>query len=126
MQRIFFVGVHNKPNLLPLDSSTVSGKRVDAIIKQVDGYCFKTNLCDVNYWPKDFAEIMAFNIQWCKKYQPTGEDIVVLLGKWVQKHFVLTNAKIIKIPHPASCYGKKAVDNYVQSSIKTIAECQPN
>jgi hypothetical protein len=50
--KVIFVGVHNKPHLKPLDSSTRSGKTIDGIIEQLPGIkCVKTNLFDVDYMP---------------------------------------------------------------------------
>ena len=50
---VIFVGVHNKKGMKPLDSSTLSGKRVDMIIAKIGniiGYnqmnFEKTNLFD--------------------------------------------------------------------------------
>lgn len=117
---VFFVGMHNKPGMKPLDSKTMSGKMIDAVIKELSFKCVKTNLCEVEYLPKDKKEIWAGNLAWNSKYQPTDESIIVLLGQWVQKNFLLTNTKIIKLPHPASCMGNVNKENYIKNAITKI------
>lgn len=116
----FFVGMHNKPGMKPLDSKTMSGKMIDAIINELPIFCTKTNLCEVDYFPKDKREIWAGNLIWSEKYQPTNDSIIVLLGGWVHKHFLLTNAKIIKLPHPASCFGNVNKEKYVKNAVEKI------
>ena len=120
MNRIFFVGMHNKPNMKPLDSKTMSGKIIDAIISELPLECIKTNLCEMDYMPIDQREIWAGNLAWNEKYQYMSDDIIVLLGGWVHKHFLIKNAKIVKLPHPASCLGTTNKGNYVQNAIAKI------
>lgn len=117
---VLFVGMHNKVGMKPLDSKTMSGKMIDAVIKELGFACVKTNLCEVEYFPKDKKEIWAGNLTWNSKYEPTDLSIIVLLGQWVQKNFLLTTAKIIKLPHPASCMGNVNKEKYVQTAIDRI------
>ena len=117
---VLFVGMHNKPGMKPLDSKTMSGKMIDKVIREVSFKCVKTNLCEVEYCPIDKREIWASNLTWNIKYEPTSESIIVLLGQWVQKNFLLTNAKIIKLPHPASCMGHVNKENYVRIAVERI------
>jgi hypothetical protein len=119
---VLFVGMHNKPGMKPLDSKTMSGKMIDAVIKELPFKCSKTNLCEVEYFPKDKKEIWSGNLEWNNKYQPTDESIIVLLGQWVQKNFLLTNAKIVKLPHPASCMGSVNKENYIRNAITRIKD----
>lgn len=119
-QHVLFVGMHNKPGMKPLDSKTMSGKMIDAVIKELPFKCTKTNLCEVEYFPKDKKEIWAGNLTWNSKYEPTTETIIVLLGQWVQKNFLLTNARIVKLPHPASCMGNVNKEKYVRTAIDRI------
>lgn len=118
--KVIFVGMFNKPNKKPLDSSTMTGKIIDSIIEKIPVICIKTNLCDIDYFPKDRNLIWASNLDWIEKQQPTSETIIVLLGKWVQKNFTLEKAKFIKIPHPASVFGTNNRDEYVKNSIESI------
>jgi len=119
-QHVLFVGMHNKPGMKPLDSKTMSGKMIDAVIKELPFKCIKTNLCEVEYFPKDKKEIWAGNLTWNSKYEPTTETIIVLLGQWVQKNFLLTNARIVKLPHPASYMGNVNKEKYVRTAIDRI------
>lgn len=116
----FFVGMHNKTGMMPLDSKTMSGKMIDAIIKELPIYCIKTNLCEVDYFPKDNNEILIGNLKWNEKYQPTTDSTIILLGGWVHKHFLFTNAKIIKLPHPASQFGNVNKEKYIINAVDKI------
>jgi hypothetical protein len=118
--QILFVGMHNKPGMKPLDSRTMSGKMIDKIIKEIPFKCVKTNLCEVEYLPKDKNEIWAFNLSWNSKYEPSSETIIVLLGRWTQENFLLTNAKIVKLPHPASCMGYVNKEDYIKKAVERI------
>lgn len=117
---VLFVGMHNKPGMKPLDSKTMSGKMIDAVIKELGFFCVKTNLCEVEYFQKDKKEILAGNLTWSSKYEPTQDSVIILLGQWVQNNFLLTNANIIKLPHPASCMGNVNKDNYIRIAIDRI------
>ena len=121
-QHVLFVGMHNKPGMKPLDSKTMSGKMIDAIIKDLTFKCTKTNLCEIEYFPKDKREIWVGNLTWNSKYEPTPDTIIVLLGQWVQKNFLLIRAKIVKLPHPASCMGTVNKEKYVKNAIERILE----
>jgi len=120
MSRVIFVGMHNKPGMKPLDSKTMSGKMIDAVIKELPFQCTKSNLCEIEYFPKDKKEILVGNITWNQKYEPTPDTIIVLLGQWVQKNFLLTEAQIVKLPHPASCMGSVNKDAYLKTAIERI------
>lgn len=119
-QHVLFVGMHNKVGMKPLDSKTKSGKIIDAIIKELPFKCIKTNLCEVEYLPKDWLEINQHGIDWGEKYKPKEDDIVVLLGRWVQDNFFWNNCKIVKLPHPASCMGNVNKEIYVKNAIAKI------
>ena len=118
--RVFFVGMHNKPGKLPLDSSTMTGKVIDRIISEISVECIKTNLCDIDYFPKDKVLINECNIEWYYKHNPNSKDIVILLGRWVQQNFRLTIAKTLKFTHPAGIYGTKNKEQYILNSIELI------
>jgi len=118
--RIFFVGMHNKPGMKPLDSKTMSGKMIDAVIDGLPLMCIKTNLFEGEYLPKDFAIINQAGIDWYDKYEPNENDTIVLLGKWVQENFWHDSFKIIKLPHPASCIGNVNKAEYIKKAIEKI------
>jgi len=118
--KVIFVGMHNKPNKQPLDSSTMTGNVIDRIIEKIPATCIKTNLCDIDYFPKDKRLIWACNLEWNERQQPTSDTIIVLLGGWVQKNFLLTEAKIIKLTHPAGIFGPKNKEKYIIESIEKI------
>lgn len=66
--KIVFVGIHNKPGLKPLDSSTVTGKIVDEIISHFPDVEFeKQNIFPVDYLPLEAEErakyLDAFKIE---------------------------------------------------------------
>jgi hypothetical protein len=117
--RIFFVGMHNKPGMKPLDSKTMTGKVVDQIIKGLKRECIKTNLCETDYLPgKD--EIYQYQLNWMEKYRPTRFDTIVLLGTWVKKNFIFRDLNTVFIGHPAGIYGPKNKDEYITMSIVKI------
>ncbi len=117
---VFFVGMHNKPGMKPLDSRTTSGEMIDAIIEELPFKCTKTNLFEGEYLPKDFLEINNAGIEWHQKYKPLESDIVVLLGRWVRDNFWHDRFNIVKLPHPASCMGNVNKENYVKNAIHRI------
>jgi hypothetical protein len=100
--KVIFVGIHNKQGLQPLDSSTPSGKRIDAIIESFTGYnCIKANLFDLHYFPlgidpKAKAEEFSKRMAICK------DDIVVCLGKTVCDYLAKRlKCTVLKCPHPS-------------------------
>lgn len=121
-QHVLFVGMHNKPGMKPLDSKTMSGKIIDAVIKELPFKCTKTNLFEGEYLPKDFLIINQAGIDWHEKYETHESDVVVLLGRWVQENFWHDRFKIVKLPHPASCMGNVNKENYVKTAIDRITK----
>lgn len=120
--KVFFVGMHNKAGMKPLDSKTMSGKMIDLIIKELTTVeAVKTNLCECEYQPNDIDEIISWGITWHDKYAPMDTDIIVLLGAWVHKHFTKSgNSPIVKLPHPASCMGNVKKQEYIKNSLDKI------
>lgn len=116
---VLFVGMHNKPNMEPLDSNTWSGKIIDKIVAGLKNECIKTNLCDVDYLPIDKKEIEQHNYKWYFKYHNTN-SIVVLFGNWVAKHFYRDDKNVIVLNHPSSFICRKNVDQYVKNAIAKI------
>jgi hypothetical protein len=129
--KVIFVGMHNKPGKLPLDSTTKSGKIIDSIIEKIEATCIKTNLCDIDYFPKDKKTIYACSLEWVSKQKPSDDTIIVLLGGWVQKNLKfggyiqedlsLKKPNFIKIAHPASIFfGKESKDKYINNAVEII------
>lgn len=120
--KIYFVGIHNKKGMIPLCSSTKSGKLINRIIAQVSIPVVKTNLCDLDYLPIDENEIIQQKFIWLEKYDPNKEDVIILLGNFVHKNFpdscICEN--IIKIKHPASQRSKIQMDEYVEKALVEI------
>ena len=122
MGKVIFVGMHNKPGMKPLDSKTMTGKVIDTISKNIDCDCIKTNLCNIDFFPKDIPLINKCAIEWHKLNEPSQYDLIVLLGGWVQKHFWYDNLRVIKIKHPAGVFGPKKKAEYIQKVILEISE----
>ena len=124
MSRIIFVGLHNKPNMKPLDSKTKSGKLIDRIIEKCrrNGMnVLKTNLFDVDYLPtKDEMPIMSF--EWMERVELFKGDIIVLLGAMVHKYFppIPMDYNPIEVAHPASKRSHKDMDDYVEKIFNLI------
>lgn len=122
--KIFFVGVHNKPRMMPLDSKTISGKMIDQIIQKISAECIKTNLFEDEYLPKRKEIIWATNFVWNDKYKPTPDSIIILLGKWVSENFLFKTSNTIQLPHPASCMGYREKKSYLEIAVEKITTVQ--
>lgn len=119
--KVIFVGMHNKTGMQPLDSRTMSGKKIDAIISLLLPPCIKSNLCECEYLPDNIREIAGWNNAWLEKYKPDDSDIVVLLGRWVHDNFKCKgDFTIVKLPHPASIMGNVNKEKYIQNAINKI------
>lgn len=125
--KIIFVGLHNKPDKIPLCSSTKSGKLIDRIIKE--GYFTnvqKTNLFDVDYYPTKPEEQRTLSEDWIERIDPAESDIIVLLGASVHRSFIqCVGMKTIKVAHPASKRSHKEMNEYVDWVINRIQNVQP-
>jgi hypothetical protein len=119
MNRVIFVGIHNKPEMKPLDSRTRSGKTIDQIISKLNADCVKTNLYEVDYYPA-VKEMSSLQWQWFKKYTPSSCDVVVLLGRSVQQDFFNCLAKKVKVPHPSLQFAKLSREQYIEKVVKEI------
>lgn len=118
--KIYFVGVHNKAGLMPLDPISKSGKIISVIIRELGGVeCVRTNLYDMDEMPRDED---ADSLDWHMRYNTNLSDVFVLLGAIVHEKFVnVYFNKIVKLPHPASTfYSGKKNDEYVSIAIEKI------
>ena len=120
--RVIFVGIHNKPHLTALCSSTRSGKLIDRIIKELpqDVEAVKTNLFDVDYMPMDHGERLELINEWYWMNLPVCDDVVVLLGSHVHRAFTHKVNNLIKIAHPSSKWSNKDKDDYVVQALDKI------
>lgn len=127
--RIIFVGIHNKPNMQPLDSRTKSGKLIDKAIeklKTVNGIgnteFVKCNLFDALSVPDDIFERGEMKIAFFDRIKLAKGDILILLGRNVAAEFpyyiklfsIPVKNPVFKVNHPASVFGKDAEDKYVK------------
>lgn len=110
--------MHNKPDKVALCSSTKSGKLVDRIAA---GFThMKTNLYNVEYYPKSEDEKRFLANEWTINVDPAESDVIVLLGAEVHKNFIHKSKRIIKIAHPASQWSHEAMNDYVQRAREKI------
>ena len=118
-RKVYFVGVHNKPGLKPLDSSTKSGKLIDRVIEQLPEFeCVKMNYYDCDYLP---------NRQLDQDYHHQNQNIlldkfddniiVVALGKMVQELLFPIG---IPVYHPAIIWSKEAQISYIKDLVYEI------
>lgn len=112
--KVFFTGIHNKPGRTPLSSLTKSGKVVDQIIKLLeDVECVKTNLFDTLFMP-NWTEREFLAKKWHDFYQPEPNDVVVLFGCHVQRHFVKkAGPRYVSVGHPSQVMSKSDTENYI-------------
>ncbi len=127
MEKIIFVGMHNKPMKKPLCSSTKSGKLVDKIAFGFNH--LKTNLYNVDYYPKTEDEKYTLACDWIRRIDVFPNDIIILLGAEVHENFVFEHpGKIIKIPHPSSQRSHEQMSEYVlnaRNKIETLLNHPP-
>lgn len=121
IMEIIFVGMHNKPNRMPLCASTKSGKLINRICKGLpeDIKVLKTNLYDVDYFP--LKEKYELALDWHERINLDYDDIIILLGAEVHQNFNnIYNNIIIKLAHPSSMWSHKNMNNYVLQAIEQI------
>lgn len=125
MGRVIFVGMHNKPDKLPLCPSTMSGKIISRVIEGIGCEAIRTNLCDCDHKPSGFIAMMHHNTMWNITHSPTDSDIIVLLGQWVHDNFIKQDdfkGKIIKAAHPASTVYHAKPDEYIANLVQKIKQ----
>lgn len=120
-KRVIFVGVHNKPGLPPLCSTTKTGKMIDRVIAGIDIECLKTNLFDIDFMPDDLEAAHQY-MNWFERIRPEAGDIVITLGKKVRSWFEISEYafKVIMKRHPAGIYSNIKMDAYVESLVNQI------
>lgn len=117
--RVIFVGVHNKSNLVPLCSSTKSGKLINRVINNISIECIKTNLFNIDRLPHK-EEIYNLCDEWYWTNLPTKDDIIVLLGAIVHREFIFNELTLIKVAHPSSMWSHENMNNYVSNAVDKI------
>jgi hypothetical protein len=121
---VIFVGIHNKPDLMPLCNSTRSGKLIQRIINRIPEFeVQKTNLFDTDYFPA-FEDMEALAKDWYYRVEyDLNKDIVILLGATVHERFVdIGFDKILKYAHPSSKRSIVDKDRYVTQIVRDIKE----
>lgn len=122
-QRVIFVGVHNKPGKTPLDSSTLTGRTVDAIASLLPEFeIVKSNLHDLEYLPKDRLLTVT---EWRRRVKYKRGDIVVALGAQVAWDFARNHGSQIRFPyiqaeHPAKVMSSGDRERYVLRIVELI------
>jgi hypothetical protein len=109
-KRIIFVGIHFKTGMEALDSKTKSGKLIDKCIGLIDispeqgvrFVCSKTNLINGESMPDPYNPELEAH-QWAIREKfDASTDIIVALGKDVQKAFRIAGFKnVVAADHPA-------------------------
>lgn len=115
--------MHNKPGTMPLCGSTKTGKLLKRIIDKFPELEFqKTNLYDVEYYPRDREDKQDLAIDWHKRIEPGNNDLIVLLGAEVHKWWYNTGLNVIKLAHPASKRSHVDMDEYVSRAVAKIKD----
>ena len=126
--RIIFVGMHNKEGLTPLDSKSKSGKLIDRIINEFPSYdCIKTNLYD-DYGMPAKRDKQNLSLEWWQKLNPLKVDILVLLGKEVQRNMYYYFSREVHLKHPgARCLrSHESMNEYVEKAVESIKNITTN
>ena len=113
--KVTFIGIHYKPGKTALDSTTLSGKRIDQVIEKLEAKCQKRNLFSTTFLPT--TDVVKDSIIQSLKRRIADDGILVLLGKQVQEFFPYKRydkAKIIKANHPAYPKGHTAAKEYIE------------
>lgn len=124
--RIYFVGIHNKPGLTPLCSSTRSGKLIDGVIAAIKNphvEILKTNLYDLDYLPE--SENLKLDVtKWAERVGYDERfDTAITLGDKVQKAFKKWRPKDtgdVPIMHPAARWSQKNKERYIKSAVSNL------
>ncbi len=121
--RVIFVGLHNKPNMKPLDSKTKSGKLVDRIIEPLRHRgirVLKTNLYNTDTLPMD-SQKDKLRFDWIERVELFKDDIIILMGAMVHNDFPkIPMITTIKIAHPASKRSHVDMNEYVELTVRKI------
>jgi len=120
--KLFFVGIHDKEDLKPLDIISKSGKIISKVEKQLGVKGIRTNMADMDRMPVG-NEIDEEAVKWWYRNEVEVGDIVVLLGKFVHDNFhYAPGPRYIKLPHPASSlfHGTKTQEAYVNKAVEKI------
>jgi len=102
--KIYFVGIHHKPGLLALCSTTQSGKKIDAVIKRLGRPCEKVNLFSTDHVPTKGGDEYSDEISKFLYRVAPVDSVIVLLGVDVQSHFPYQyyhQCKVVKFRHPS-------------------------
>lgn len=117
--KVIFVGIHSKIGYRPLDSKTKSGQIIDSIIALVNYPCVKSNLFLGTKIPP-VEKMFQHSRVWKNLYRPEESDIIVLLGRDVQRHFPFQYENIVKIYHPAVRRTTENKWKYIDSAASRI------
>lgn len=134
MGKIIFVGIHNAPGKTPLDSSTYTGKVVDAIAGGIyQRGIIKTNLWDQSTHPeinrRTFGQHMGHVSDWIKRTDYKHGDAIVCLGDLVYGVFsywrkaecpASERPKLIKITHPSALKARMQKTAYIKEATEII------
>jgi hypothetical protein len=118
--RVFFVGIHNKPGLPPLCSTTKSGKVIDKVIAALPGVeCIKTNLFNTNFE----TPLVDPPRIWAKRVGATEHDVIILLGGVVTAYFRRSHIAWIRQGWNSFSHPSRADDAYVDRMVTYIRSC---
>lgn len=128
--RIIFVGVHNKPDMEPLDSRTRTGKLVDRVIQRVsevpnENHLFlKSNLFNIDYFPRERTAAHDFGWidNWKDRVNWTDDDVVVTLGQIVNEVFRKAKVRCVKTGHPSAVWSHDNQEKYIERVFFKIAD----
>lgn len=129
-RRIIFVGVHNKPDMEPLDSRSKSGKLINRVIYglQIEVGLFeaefiKTNLFHptITWFPADANRIIEV-YNWITRNRVKDDDIVITLGHIVNEAFRKAKVESIKLGHPSGVWSNLKQEEYIINACIKVSE----
>lgn len=130
--KIIFVGLSNKIDLKPFDSTTKSGQIIDKIIDNLDDTCFKMNL--VSYAPLDENNKLRYPTKkeiekaipdFLKQVDIINPDIIISFGNIVSyelEKLEQTKYRLIQKKHPSyvTVYKHKQINDYIDDILLSI------
>lgn len=126
--KIYFVGIHNKPDMEPLDSISKTGRLVDRCIAalQIELNLFEADFCKTNLFNANEMPVLkqagSDAKLWAERVGWKEGDIVISLGAIVHTFFRRSGIKFIAVGHPSGVWSNKAKEDYIVNVLIKVNE----
>jgi hypothetical protein len=124
--KIIFVGIHHKPGLPALCSSTRTGKLIDRVIaSELDGlHPVKSNLYELDHIPTDrVINFRHYVAEWKKRTRYNERtDIVVGLGVEVCRDLNRAKINFVRARHPSARWSQRNQEKYIKEVVDNCVD----